>query len=282
VTDKTENRLIFGFSEEWEDFEKRHRIFLERSPSLIGALNTAFIQTATLSEPIDKFIFLYGRLCGEDFMEVLLCCGNGYGAAALKLVRSLYERAVTLRYLHENPAELSNFLAFHHVHAYKLLAPIDETLRKGALSEDARAKLKADFEAVEERFMVTDCKRCGTKRLNHTWSKLDFVSMARKSGVIGRLVLPGYYEPLRHAHATLGSLLSRLEDSEIEGISFLPSAQRHDADGALMTAQNVIMDVLRVQEERFKLPGLKEQIEQCYQDFFDMYGKPAKESETRA
>src|SRR5439155_26675809 len=77
-----------GFPEEWKDFEKRHRLLLERFPNLVAALNTAFIRRATLSEHIDKFIFFYGRLCCEDFFEVGLCCGNGYGAAAMKLVRS--------------------------------------------------------------------------------------------------------------------------------------------------------------------------------------------------
>jgi hypothetical protein len=35
------------------------------------------------------------------------------------------------------------------------------------------------------------------------------------------------------------------------------------------------LDVFRVQEERFKLPGLKEQNEICLQDFVDIWQKPA-------
>ncbi len=95
MPETTSQKFSCGFPEEWQDFEKRHRLFLERFPNLVAALNTAFIRRATLSEHIDKFIFLYGRLCCEDFFEVGLCCGNGYGAAAMKLVRSLYERAIT-------------------------------------------------------------------------------------------------------------------------------------------------------------------------------------------
>jgi hypothetical protein len=76
---------------------------------------------------------------------------------------------------------------------------------------------------------------------------------------------------LRHAHATVGSLLSRLEDREVEGISFVPTAQRDAADDALVTAQNIIMEVLRVQNERFKVPGLAEHLEQLIKDFLEMY-----------
>jgi hypothetical protein len=63
-------------------------------------------------EPIDRFVSFYERLCCEDFFEVLLCCGNGYGVAALKLLSTLYERGVTL---HEHPEELDAFVDFYHV-----------------------------------------------------------------------------------------------------------------------------------------------------------------------
>jgi len=277
VPETTSQKFSCGFPEEWQDFEKRHRLFLERFPNLVAALNTAFIRRATLSEHIDKFIFLYGRLCCEDFFEVGLCCGNGYGAAAMKLVRSLYERAITLRYLHLHPKDLTDFWDYHHVALYKLMVPVDETLGTKAIPGAMRAKLTGDFERVKERFMVTACEKCGTKRLNHTWSKLDFVSMSKKTGTIGRLIVPGYYLPLRHAHATVSALLSRLEDSEVEGISFAPTAQRKEADDALMSAQNIIIDVLNVQDERFKIPGLKEQIQRVGDDFMEMYAKPAKD-----
>jgi hypothetical protein len=69
-------------------------------------------------------------------------------------------------------------------------------------------------------------------------------------------------------------LLSRIEDNEVEGLSFSPTAQRKEADEALMTAQNIIVDVLNVQDERFKIPGLTEQIQRVIDDFGDMYGKP--------
>ena len=262
---------LFDFSEESEDFQRRHPLFRERYPNIITALNTAFVRTASLNEPIDKFVFLYGRLCCEEFFEVLSCCTTGCGSAALKLLRSFYEKAVTLRYLHDHPEELSNFWDYHHVSTYRLLVPIDETLREGTVPAEMRAEVTAKYEEIKERFMVTDCKKCGTKRLNHSWNKLDFVSMAKQCGEIGMLRYPAYYVPLRHTHATVGSLLSRLEDKEIEGVSFVSAPQRKEADEALMSAQNVIFQVLKVQEEHFKLPGLAEQIKRCEQDFVEMH-----------
>jgi hypothetical protein len=40
-----------------------------------------------------------------------------------------------------------------------------------------------------------------------------------------------------------------------------------------MTAQNILLNVLGVQDERFKVPGSREQIQQCMQDFIEMHGK---------
>jgi hypothetical protein len=61
-----EPQLIVGFPEEWQDFHARQALFLERFPQLREALNIAFIRTANFSAPIDKFVFLFGRLCSED------------------------------------------------------------------------------------------------------------------------------------------------------------------------------------------------------------------------
>ena len=100
---------------------KRNLRFLERFPILEKAINLAFAQTVHLSEPIDRFVLTYGKVCVEDFNEILLCCGNGAGLAGQKLLRGLYERAVTLRYLHENPLEIDNFFDYHHVSQRKLM-----------------------------------------------------------------------------------------------------------------------------------------------------------------
>jgi Family of unknown function (DUF5677) len=268
-TNEETERLVFGFQGEWEDFHRRHVLFLERFPHLMEAITTAFLRTAYFSEAIDKFIFMYGRLCCEDFAEILLCCGNGYGQAATKLVRGLYERAVTLLYLKDNPESMEDFLDFHHVSQRKLLASIRETMGADVIPEEISAGVEQSYQEVKERFMVTDCETCGTKRVNHTWNKLDFVAMAKKTP-LGQLIVPGYYLPLRQAHSTVASLLSRLEETEGGGVGFIPSAQREAADDALMTAHNIILLVLEAQEEHFKLVSLKKQLEVCRDDFMDI------------
>ena len=269
---KSNNRLIIGFQEEWQDFERRNALFLERYPNLDKAINTAFNRNAPLSELIDKFVLMYGRVCVEDFSEIVLCCGNGNGYAGQKLLRGLYERAVTLRYLHEHPEELQDFWDFYHISQRKLMISCEQAMGKGTFSPEQVAEIESQFQAVKDKFMITDCEKCGTKRLNHTWSKLDFVTMANKTS-LGKLIAIGYVIPLRQAHATVASMVSRLEAGENEGIAFLGTAQRKEADNTLRIAHHICLDVLLVQDEHFKVPGLKEQIDICFQDFMDIWKK---------
>jgi hypothetical protein len=124
-----------------------------------------------------------------------------------------------------------------------------------------------------------DCKKCGTEKLNHTWSKLNCVAMAKKDRALKQvdrsIVLPSDAPRARDLwchFVTAGR-------GEIGAVSFIPTAQRREADHALMTAQNILLNVLGVQEERFKVPGLREQIQQRMQDFIEMHGKAEQESE---
>ena len=75
---------------------------------------------------------------------------------------------------------------------YKLFVAIEETFGKGSVSEKTASDLKERYEAVKDTFHVSLCNKCGTHRVNHTWSKLNFVAMARKTGSLGELTVPAY------------------------------------------------------------------------------------------
>ena len=123
--------------------------------------------------------------CADEFQEILLLCGNGFGSGAQKLLRGLYERAITAHYLHEHPDAAELYIHFSDVHNYRRLHMWREVEKSAdpKLEEDFQnAKIK--YEEVKEKYQISVCKKCGTKRVNQTWTKLDFVSMAK--GVQGR------------------------------------------------------------------------------------------------
>lgn len=116
--------------------------------------------------------------------------------------------------------------------------------------------------------MIPVCDHPDAKtRLNHSWNKLDFVSMAKTTGEIGMLIVPGYYFPLRHAHPTFGGLTERLEITADGTMSLKAEAQTDIADRSLMTAHNCVISMLSVQKEHFNLTALEEPIQKCLRDF---------------
>jgi hypothetical protein len=275
MSDKQSPVLAFGYPEEGEKFQQRHPLWAERFENLVRAIDLAFTRMQIMSGPEDKVVYIYGRMCAEDFMEILLVCGNGYGAAGMKLLRSMYEHTVTLRYLHDHPDEIGAFMDYHHVQQYKLMRPILETFGKDALPSDTVADVVRNYTRLKEDFMITDCKTCGTKRLNHMWNKMDFVSLAKKTGAIGTLIVPGYFLPLRHAHSTFGGMSERLE-IEDDHIGFQSESQPEMADQALNVAHNCILAVLEVQNERFDIDGLKEQLQICLKDYLEVWVPDSK------
>jgi Family of unknown function (DUF5677) len=267
-------QLIVGIPEEWEHFKQRHRRFLERFQNLESALNIAFTREITASKPLERIIYFTGRLCAEEFNEIYLLCGNGYGVAALKLVRGMFERTVTARYLSTHPEEAQNFLDFHWIWQRKLMRAIDETFGPELLAQEKRSEVEQEFQNIRERFTVTDCEKCGTTRTNYTWSKLDLVSMAKKAGPVGRLILPGYYFPTKEAHSTIDAIFTRL-DPERKGLVFDGGPQRKRADDAMLTAHNLILDNLDLQKEYFGLTSLEEPLQKCLADFMDIWAPSA-------
>ena len=261
------NFTFYGFPDECRNFDERHPLSNEMMGNLVRALNLAFTRVEVMKGSADKFVYFFGRIILEDFMEVALVCYHGYGVAASKLVRSMYEFTVTLRYLHEHPDEADTFLAYHLVQQDQLTSRLIETFGESILPAELMAEIKRKAAEVKEDFMIPVCDHPGSKmRLNHTWNKLDFVAMAKKAGEIGRLIVPGYYFPLRHAHPTFGGLTDRLEIVN-EQMSLKGDAQPEIADRSLMTAQNCILDALKVQSEHFKIEGLEDAIQVCYRDF---------------
>ena len=261
------NFTFYGFPDECRKFDERHPLWNEMMGNLVRALDLAFTRVQVMKASADKFVYFFGRIILEDFMEIALVCYHGYGVAASKLVRSMYEFTVTLRYLHEHPDESETFLHYHLIQQDKLTSRLIETFGETILPAELIAEIRRKAAEVKEDFMIPVCDHPGAKmRLNHTWNKLDFVAMASKAGAIGKLIVPGYYFPLRHAHPTFGGLTERLEIVD-EQMSLKCDAQPEIVDRSLMTAHNCILDALKVQSEHFSIEGLEDAIQVCYRDF---------------
>lgn len=267
------NRPIVGFPKEWDSFFQRHPSWPTALRNLHQIIKQVFIRNEKLESPAEKLIFFMGRLCAEDFNEAFLLAANGYGFGSMKILRGLYERVVTIAYISINQDEAIHFLEYHFVQRGKLLyhaesfyPNLEDYIDKAEIAE-----AKSDFLKYQDAFMQTKCKKCKTKSIMRSWSKLDLASMAKKTG-LDVLYFPGYYYPTLQAHATAASVMYRLRSSELNPVAFNEESQPDAADKSLIIAHNLIIRLVHIQNEFFEL-GLTRELDLLSADFSVIWGR---------
>ena len=257
-----------GDRTEWKDFGERNAKFLEKLPSLEQAVKLAFERSVVMSETNDRVIFYSGRLCAEDFFEILVLVGNGYGFGGIKLLRGMFEKLVTAIHLHVNPEETDAFMNFYWVAKYRLIRQlIDSFGETGPWAKDLEF-VQPQYDLVQKDYRVPHCEHCEKTRLNHTWSRMDVLTMAKKSGgdELVKLAFDAYAMPTQYAHSTVLAIVSRVSGTP-DGTVFEGGAQRDKSDRALMMAHHLLIITLALQADHFSVDGLQAAVTTCGDDF---------------
>lgn len=268
---------MFGSPAKWEGFARRHPEFREAMPRLHHLMEGAFIRTfhVGIGEPsvAEESIFYLGRLCVEDFSEILLVCGNGYGIAGKKLLRGLYERVLTGWYLHLHPAEARDFKDHWNIQRYKNAVALRAVYGDDFLNEQQMAFLKERADEVKERFVVAPERT----KLRHAWTKMPVQAMAHTFPDVGKYHELAYTDTLAHVHANYGGIEQRLKVTETAN-SFGDETPASVDDAVLTAAHALVLQAIRVQVEQFKLATLEQELEACVQDFVTVWekGRPAR------
>jgi hypothetical protein len=264
--------LTIGFRKEWQAFFKRHPLWSAKLKLLHSTLEKTFIREIDPKSAADKVVFFLGRLVVEDFNEIFLLCGNGYGFAGLKILRGLYERVVTSGYIAKNPNEAESFLDYHHIQKGKMLFHSKKFFGNFTrFSPEEITRIKKLYEQNKIKFQEIVCKQCGTTRTQFSWTKLDLLSMAKKIG-LDNLYFPGYFYPTLQTHATLSSLSARIKIRSDGGATFDCEVQREWADNALNAAHNLQISNLLIQNSYFNL-HLDQEIEERKKDFMEIWAE---------
>lgn len=269
--------LTIGKPKEWRNFEERHRQFFDNYSHLQDAQTCAFIRPLPDPTRRDLAVFYLGRLAVEDFQEILLLSGNGSGSAALKILRGMYERLVDGRYLSVAPdSEVENFYSWHYVQKRKLNQELTETMGEdffeGLGYEDQRQEIEAGYALVRDTFLVDHCEHCSKKRVNFTWSKKSLLQRAAAAGhSIRGLTFAAYYIPLEHTHSSIAAILHRLREADDGSITFQDDVQRGEADLALQYGFLLLLNILDLQRDHFKLEQLDESLKKCFMTYRDIF-----------
>lgn len=271
-----ERRVSFGDKNEWSRFAERNGKFLDLFPNLKQLMDQALTGPLPPLNVEKRVIRFLSYDCIEQFMEVMLLAGNGYGHAAQRTVRTLYERAVTINHLTKHPLEVKLFVAWLKISKHKMWSAMktSEYPKSNWPAEEMQKKIDEEYRSVRPLFEVDDCKKCGTKRQNHSWSRKSLVDMAHSAEGLKPLLVNGYYEPLTHSHPSMAGLLMRLEEVD-DTIGYDSSAQPDESDRALSTAQLIMIVLCEQQADFFGLHGVEALAKQCHGEWVKIWAKDA-------
>lgn len=268
--------LRAGNPERWQEFAKSHHEFLLRMPKLVDLSNKTFNREWATGEPLDRIVFTFGVMCWEDFEEILLLGANGYGFGCLKILRGMYERLVTARYLHRNPGETERFLDFHYIADYKVARELFDAFGKDELRADALEEKKKLRDSVKDKFMrACTTKDCDKQVPAFSWSNIDLVSMAKSDKGLAKFVGFGYYIPMTETHPSVRAMMARMAEGE-SGVTLAQRTEKATtwANNAVCVAHNLTIQNLFLQQEHFtELKEFEPLLEECLADFQAGWGE---------
>lgn len=211
--------FLFGIREAQKDFSSRHQQVLREYSNLRLAQDFVISgATKKMKHMTDKIIYFLSRQVFEDFDEILLLCGNGMSTGALKILRGMFERTVTVCYLQKHPEDVERYHKYYYVRRRKETSAVKRDF-PNALSVETLAQYEKDYEDVKSLFQVPvceackveECKHCKKLRDNHTWIRKDIIQLAREAENFEAVVWIGYYVPMQESHPTAQAITHRVE-----------------------------------------------------------------------
>lgn len=244
--------------------------FVSSYPRLRDAIKQAFayaLDLRTGNDKADIAIYGLGRLCLEDFTEIVFLVEHDFDYAALKLLRGLYERIVVTETIIESPVEEAGRFFDYYV--------VDERKwnRRGKTvyanwNEDPSGLAEA-YEERKDKFRYEPCATCG-RPPQQSWTKHGLDALA---GELGKATkdseLQTYGKELKHLyffcaaltnphiHASMFSILQRLGGK--------PTGQLDPGTFSLCYAHLLLVLAIDAQNRRFAL-GMNALVEQLHAD----------------
>lgn len=248
-------------TEKSRTFAARNAQFLSALLKLFETANKCFGRDPRPKDDLERICFWLGHTCRQDFLEIFFLAVNGYGAGATKILRSLYERAVTIAYLIQKPDKVERFLQFAAIQENRAMEAALRQMPQDQIDaamdpENRVAEVHKRYEQYKGTFKATACEVCGVKT-PPSWD-VDLVSMVRRVGEpYQNVFVLAYTNPNFQIHATLASASPHDEGRE-----------EKDAKTALLVATELLLAVIRSQNALFSL-GLDTDIDACTNDLRD-------------
>ena len=258
----------FGDTEEYRAFVDQHPDFLGAFERLVLVSNKVFGRDSKPENGMQDVCFGLAHACRDDFFEIVLLAVNGHAFGALKLLRGLFERAVTHEHIARNPDKAERFRHFAAIQEYKILVAalrtadddekfIDEMLN----GVTTVAQIRKYRDEVKDEFQVELCDKCHHMGTAFSWDTMDVPSVAISLGQLWvSLYLLCYAHANLQIHATAASAYKHIGEPQER-----TEMARKQAEAVIMHAAVLMVLVLKLQNQIFGL-GLDKDLEDCEAD----------------
>jgi uncharacterized protein DUF5677 len=256
---KNSEMLIYDLDEHARHFAKT----FAKSLLAIEALHKALMDCLSESKwdgQANRIVCLLAAACLREFNEIKLLATRELGTGAVKLIRTLYERVVTLSYLAKYPEEIRQFIDYSDVHWHKLLVEAkevfgdDEQAMSRIASKGQIETIKDKFKTAKSNFQQSDCKKCKTTRLQGSWTKKSMPELsAGVSTEVRNLYFRAFLSPTLHIHTTFWGIVHQYTQ-DVEGKPVFNEAhQEESARDAMDIAHILLLQVFDVLNSYFNL-----------------------------
>ncbi len=111
----------FGETTGSHAFWERHPDIWPQFERLIALTNKCFGREYQPKSRAEHVVFDLGQACRDDFGEIIFLAVHGHGNGATKLLRGIFERAVTAAYLIKNSDKAERFVRFGAIQEHRAM-----------------------------------------------------------------------------------------------------------------------------------------------------------------
>jgi hypothetical protein len=226
-------------------------------------MDSAFANgAASTSRPEDKVVFPLLVSCRDITEEILFAVKEGFGRAALRATRTMYECVVVARHLNLHPEKAADFLSIFHAERAKVYQDIPEA-RRGVSMDDSIAAYVPKY-AQRKRVVAKDLD----------WSGTRVYEMAKEAGGLAELHPIAYTLASAYIHPGAVFYLSNLSAS-VDGESVVrvsEGSQETESRYAIRNAHDLLLNAADLRLKYAPTPNLSDLFDECKADFLRLWG----------
>lgn len=187
-------------AETWEEFVAEHPYF----PDLLWkwiSVTENLLKVSPTREGDDLGFLICGFTAASlaDINDILTLTHAGSRSGAPKIIRSMYERTVTMKYLAANPTEVPAFIGYQSLDWEQVIKEC-EARSNAKMSDHARSNLANAALEARKQYRGDVCSRCGMRKQTN-WTPKSPKQLAEVAG-LDHMHFFGYILPSKTMHTT--------------------------------------------------------------------------------